>query len=64
MSHHIGREIPEEVAARTDRENEFPADMWRKFGEAGYILFYRGLRTGVYGLSASWASQQTKTMEV
>lgn len=29
------REIPEEVAARTDQENEFPSDMWRKFGEAG-----------------------------
>lgn len=33
---HIGREIPEEIAAKTDHENEFPADMWRKFGEAGY----------------------------
>ncbi len=32
----LGREIPEEVAARTDRENEFPSDMWRKLGEAGY----------------------------
>ncbi|KAI4104620.1 MAG: hypothetical protein L6R37_003141 [Teloschistes peruensis] len=32
----LGREIPEEVAARTDRENEFPNEMWRKFGEAGY----------------------------
>ncbi|MCJ1392793.1 hypothetical protein MMC18_005664 [Xylographa bjoerkii] len=31
------REIPEEVAARTDRENEFPSDMWRKFGEAGFL---------------------------
>lgn len=31
------REIPEEVAARTDRENEFPNEMWRKFGEAGFL---------------------------
>ncbi|KAL1958686.1 hypothetical protein VTO42DRAFT_4029 [Malbranchea cinnamomea] len=31
------REIPEEVAARTDRENNFPAEMWRKFGEAGFL---------------------------
>ena len=31
----IGREIPEDVAAKTDRENEFPSDMWKKFGEAG-----------------------------
>jgi len=30
-----GREIPEEFAAKTDRENEFPNDMWKKFGEAG-----------------------------
>jgi isovaleryl-CoA dehydrogenase len=30
-----GREIPEEVAAQTDRQNEFPAEMWRKLGEAG-----------------------------
>jgi hypothetical protein len=32
---HLEREIPEEVAARTDRENEFPNEMWKKFGEAG-----------------------------
>ncbi|KAL6707654.1 hypothetical protein ACN47E_004004 [Coniothyrium glycines] len=31
------REIPEEVAARTDSNNEFPNDMWRKFGEAGFL---------------------------
>lgn len=31
------REIPEEVAARTDRENAFPNDMWVKFGEAGFL---------------------------
>lgn len=30
-----GREIPEEVAARTDQQNDFPADMWKKLGEAG-----------------------------
>lgn len=32
---YTGREIPEEVAARTDQQNDFPADMWRKLGEAG-----------------------------
>lgn len=32
----LGREITEEVAARTDQQNEFPAGMWKKLGEAGY----------------------------
>ncbi|KAF6239157.1 hypothetical protein HO173_003030 [Letharia columbiana] len=31
------REIPEKVAARTDRDNDFPSDIWRKFGEAGFL---------------------------
>ncbi|KAF2029164.1 hypothetical protein EK21DRAFT_101370 [Setomelanomma holmii] len=31
------REIPEEVAAKTDRDNEFPNGMWPKFGEAGFL---------------------------
>ena len=31
------REIPEEVAYKTDRENDFPADMWAKLGEAGFL---------------------------
>lgn len=31
----IGREIPAEVAARTDELNEFPSDMWKKLGDAG-----------------------------
>ncbi|KAM5468844.1 putative isovaleryl-CoA dehydrogenase [Microsporum audouinii] len=31
------REIPEEVAARTDQENQFPPEMWKKFGEAGFL---------------------------
>ncbi|KAL8946945.1 MAG: hypothetical protein Q9222_006729, partial [Ikaeria aurantiellina] len=31
------REIPEELAAKTDRDNEFPSQMWKKFGEAGFL---------------------------
>lgn len=31
------REIPEEVAAQTDRQNAFPNDMWQRFGEAGFL---------------------------
>ena len=31
----LEREIPEEVASKTDLQNEFPNDMWKKFGEAG-----------------------------
>lgn len=31
------REIPEEVAAKTDKENEFPNEMWQKLGEAGFL---------------------------
>lgn len=31
------REIPEELAARTDQSNAFPNDMWRKLGEAGLL---------------------------
>lgn len=32
----VGREIPADVAARTDEQNEFPAEMWKKMGDAGY----------------------------
>lgn len=31
------REIPEEVAAATDLSNEFPNQMWKKLGEAGFL---------------------------
>ena len=31
------REIPETLAAATDRDNEFPAHMWQKMGEAGLL---------------------------
>lgn len=31
------REIPEEFAAKVDRENEFPPHMWEKMGEAGFL---------------------------
>ncbi|SLM34798.1 isovaleryl-dehydrogenase [Lasallia pustulata] len=45
------REIPEEVAARTDRQNEFPSDMWKKLGDAGFLGItaeeeYNGLAMG------------------
>ena len=30
-----GREIPEDVAAKTDKDNVFPVNMWRKLGKAG-----------------------------
>ncbi|KAI4146874.1 MAG: hypothetical protein L6R39_003310 [Caloplaca ligustica] len=33
------REIPEDVAAKTDHDNAFPNEMWRKFGDAGYALW-------------------------
>ncbi|KNG50622.1 isovaleryl-CoA dehydrogenase [Stemphylium lycopersici] len=31
------REIPEEIAAKTDHQNAFPNEMWQKFGEAGFL---------------------------
>ncbi|KAK2018268.1 acyl-CoA dehydrogenase [Colletotrichum eremochloae] len=31
------REIPEEVAANTDKSNAFPNEMWQKLGEAGFL---------------------------
>ncbi|KAL9062488.1 MAG: hypothetical protein Q9157_008876, partial [Trypethelium eluteriae] len=31
------REIPEEIAQKTDQQNEFPIDMWRKLGKAGFL---------------------------
>ncbi|KAF2673930.1 putative isovaleryl-CoA dehydrogenase [Microthyrium microscopicum] len=31
------REITEEFAAKVDRENEFPPEMWQKLGEAGFL---------------------------
>lgn len=31
------REIPEDVAARTDKTNAFPPDMWQKLGDAGLL---------------------------
>ncbi|EXJ79804.1 isovaleryl-CoA dehydrogenase [Capronia epimyces CBS 606.96] len=31
------REIPEEVAAKTDQSNAFPNEMWKKLGEAGFL---------------------------
>lgn len=31
------REITEEVAAKTDKTNAFPAEMWQKLGDAGFL---------------------------
>ncbi|KAK4102175.1 acyl-CoA dehydrogenase NM domain-like protein [Parathielavia hyrcaniae] len=31
------RELTEDVAAATDKSNSFPADMWHKLGEAGFL---------------------------
>jgi len=31
------REIPEEVAAHTDKTNAFPSSMWKKLGDAGLL---------------------------
>jgi isovaleryl-CoA dehydrogenase len=31
------REIPEEVASATDRQNDFPSSMWKKLGDAGFL---------------------------
>lgn len=31
------REIPQEVAQNVDHSNEFPNDMWKKMGEAGFL---------------------------
>lgn len=31
------REIPEEVAHKTDTSNAFPNEMWKKMGEAGFL---------------------------
>ena len=31
----LGREIPEEVAVKTDKDNDFPMNMWEKLGQAG-----------------------------
>jgi isovaleryl-CoA dehydrogenase len=31
------REIPPELAQKTDHENEFPNDMWKKLGDAGLL---------------------------
>ena len=32
-----GREIPEELAQKTDHNNEFPTHMWERLGEAGLL---------------------------
>jgi isovaleryl-CoA dehydrogenase len=37
LTHGLGREIPESVAQKVDKENDFPAEMWQKLGEAGFL---------------------------
>lgn len=33
----VRREIPEQKAAETDQNNEFPLDMWQELGAAGFL---------------------------
>ncbi|KAI1001813.1 Isovaleryl-CoA dehydrogenase [Podosphaera aphanis] len=33
----VRREIPETVAAQTDKSNAFPAGMWQRLGDAGFL---------------------------
>ena len=33
----VRREIPTELAQSTDHDNAFPNDLWRKFGDAGFL---------------------------
>lgn len=33
----LGREISEDFAAKVDKENDFPEEMWQKLGEAGFL---------------------------
>jgi len=47
MAYYLGREIPEDVAARTDAENEFPAEMWKKLGNAGYVFLDFNMSTSM-----------------
>ncbi|KAJ4374729.1 hypothetical protein N0V83_001805 [Neocucurbitaria cava] len=51
------REIPEEIAARTDKENEFPNEMWTKFGEAGFLGITADEEFGSIALSYAAHSQ-------
>ncbi|KAK7756550.1 hypothetical protein SLS62_001386 [Diatrype stigma] len=44
------REIPEAVAAATDRGNAFPAEMWAKLGEAGFLGMTADEAVGGLGL--------------
>lgn len=39
----VRREIPEELAQATDHKNEFPMELWGKFGDAGYVTARGGL---------------------
>src|ERR1700728_3039631 len=32
-----GRGIPESLAEKTDKNNEFPSEMWKKLGDAGFL---------------------------
>ena len=33
----VKREIPPDLAQKTDQENEFPSHLWRKLGDAGFL---------------------------
>lgn len=58
------REIPEEVAQRTDHSNEFPMDMWQRLGDAGYGKEVGLANTGLKYVAGSWVSQREKITAV
>lgn len=59
-----GREIPAEVAARTDELNEFPAEMWQKMGDAGYEILEISVNSYANECEGSSVLLQTRSMVV
>ncbi|KAL8814108.1 MAG: hypothetical protein Q9223_006643 [Gallowayella weberi] len=57
------REIPKELAAKTDKDNEFPNEMWKKFGDAGYeVHSHLGQWFNLTEEPAFWVSRRMKNM--